>query len=197
MIPKIISIEGIDGAGKTSLAGELSKALGYKALDLNTQMVAPTSGSSLLDLLGVDLPNKSCPDFDRDSWRVAAVALETLHFANASAILDRTTLSCWAYQQRHDKDLRYLEQVICHVNPTIILLDTDVDECMKRDKDAAQNWGYEGLTWQRHRMLAAADCFARRGVPVITVHRSKAPASSICRSVLKEMGVSRDFFQEG
>ena len=195
MIPQIISIEGVDGAGKTSLARELKKALNYEVLDLNTQMVAPSSGSALVDWLEEGQRIRSCPDFDRDSWRVAAVALETLHFAGAKAILDRTTLSCWAYQQRNDPDLRYLEQVICHVKPTIILLDTEVDECMKRDKQAAQRWGWEGLNWQRHRMLASAECFAKRGVPVITVHRSKAPASSICRSVLKEMGAPRDFFE--
>lgn len=194
MTPQIISIEGIDGAGKTSLARELKKALNYEVLDLNTQMVAPTSGSALVDLICKDSLDTGAPDFDRDSWRVAAVALETLYLAGANAILDRTTLSCWTYQQRNDPDLRYLEQVICHVKPTIILLDTDVDECMKRDKQAAQRWGWEGLNWQRHRMLASAECFAKRGVPVITVHRSKAPASSICRSVLKEMGVVSEYF---
>ena len=37
----IISIEGIDGAGKSTLAARLSEELGFPVLDLNKDMLEP------------------------------------------------------------------------------------------------------------------------------------------------------------
>ena len=164
----LISIEGIDGAGKTSLANELHSLLEFDVLDLNTQMVAP---------------NPARVQFDRDSWRVAAVALEALHFAHADAILDRTTLSCWAYQQRHDLNLPYLEQVIEHVKPIIVMLDTSVEVCRKRDLEAAKRWSWEQMNWQRHRMLASGEAFRARGVPYMRVKPGDGCAENIAIAV--------------
>lgn len=164
----LISIEGIDGAGKTSLARELSGLLEFDLIDLNTQMVTP---------------NRDSCDFDRDSWRVAAVALEALHFAHADAILDRTTLSCWAYQQRNDRDLPYLEQVIEHVKPIIVMLDTSVEVCRKRDLEAAKRWSWEQMNWQRHRMLASGEAFRARGVPYMRVKPGDGCAENIAIAV--------------
>lgn len=163
----LISIEGIDGAGKTSLAKKMSDLLEFDLLDLNTQMVEP-------DII--------C-SFDRDSWRVAAVALESLHFAHADAILDRTTLSCWAYQQRGDLNLHYLEQVIEEVKPIIVMLDTPVDVCCERDPDAATRWSWEELNWQRHRMLASGEAFRHRGVPYMRVKPGSNSAEEIALAV--------------
>lgn len=176
----IISIEGIDGSGKTTLCKALSKKLKIPVLDLNTQMVEPR----------VSKCGSGKPYFNRDSWRVAAVALETLHLAGADAILDRTTLSCWAYQQRRDPDLTYLEQVIEHVKPYIVLVDTPIDSCRVRDPEAAERWSREELIWQKHRMLASAECFRERGVPFTTVSGHVDPGNNvyIIREWLKSEG---------
>jgi len=177
----IISIEGVDGAGKSTLANKLSEAIGYPILDMNVDMIKPQSYSS------GDM-KCSAPNFDRDSWKVAAVTIEALHLAGANAILDRTTLSCWAYQQRRDSNLAYLEQIIKHVRPVIVVLDTDIKTCLKRDKDLRSiGWGFEELTFQKHRMLASAECFSNSGVPVITIHQSKSSSIAICESVVKQM----------
>lgn len=177
----IISIEGIDGAGKSTLAARLNEELGFPILDLNKDMLEPyeyVHGKF----------RHSAPHFDRDSWRVAAVALETLDLAGANAILDRTTVSCWAYQQRHDKDLEYLAQVIRKVKPVIVVLDTDVETCMERDPDVRKvGWEYDDLVYQKHRMLAASECFARAGVPVLTLHQCKTSASNICKAIVKDL----------
>lgn len=176
----IISIEGIDGAGKSTLCYKLSEKLGFPVLDLNKDMLEP--------YVYTHAQCKMLPSFDRDSWKVAAVALETLHLAGANAILDRTTLSCWAYQQRNAPNIAYLEQVIKHVKPVIVMLDTDVNTCLERDPDVAKvGWGYDDLVFQKHRMLASAECFANCGVPVITIHNSKTTATNICDSVMKEL----------
>lgn len=174
----IISIEGVDGAGKSTLAKHLSNELGFPVLDLNKDMLEPYEY--------VHNNCKSTPIFDRDSWKVAAVAMETLHAAGANAILDRTTLSCWAYQQRNDVDLEYLAQVIKHVKPVIVMLDTDVDTCMERDPDVRKvGWEYDDLVYQKHRMLAASECFARAGVPVMTPHHlSEISTEDICKIVV-------------
>lgn len=176
----IISVEGIDGAGKSTLCRKLSDKLGFPILDLNKDMLEPYTYT-----------HEQCkilPSFDRDSWKVAAVALETLYLASANAILDRTTLSCWAYQQRNAPNIAYLEQVIKHVKPVIVMLDTDVNTCLERDPDVAKvGWGYDDLVFQKHRMLASAECFANCGVPVIIIHNSKTTATNICDSILKEL----------
>ena len=177
----IISIEGIDGAGKSTLAARLSEELGFPVLDLNKDMLEPYkySHSGLY---------RSAPKFDRDSWKVAAVAIQTLDLAGANAILDRTTLSCWAYQQRKDSNLEYLAQVIKNVKPVIVMLDTDVDTCMERDPDVRKvGWEYDDLVYQKHRMLAASECFARAGVPVLTLHQCKTSASNICKAIMKDL----------
>ena len=183
----IISIEGIDGAGKSTLAARLSEELGFPVLDLNKDMLEPyeyAHGKSIY----------SAPCFDRDSWKVAAVAIQTLDRAGANAILDRTTLSCWAYQQRNDANLEYLAQVIKHVKPVILMLDTDVDICLERDQDVIERgWGYDDLVYQKHRMLAASECFARAGVPIITLHHlSNVSEGDMCKIIvenLKEMNL--------
>ena len=80
----IISIQGIDVAGKSTLAARLSEELGFPVLDLNKDMLEPyeyAHGKSIC----------SAPCFDRDSWKVAAVAIQTLDRAGANTILDRTT----------------------------------------------------------------------------------------------------------
>lgn len=182
----IISIEGVDGAGKSTLTKYLSDKLGFPILDLNKDMLEPYEC--------VHNNCKSTPNFDRDSWKVAAVAIETLHAAGANAILDRTTLSCWAYQQRNDANLEYLAQVIKHVKPVIVMLDTDIDTCIERDQDVIKRgWGYDDLVYQKHRMLAASECFARAGVPVMTLHHlSDISTRDICKIVvgnLKEMNL--------
>lgn len=182
----IISIEGVDGAGKSTLTKYLSDELGFPILDLNKDMLEPYEC--------VHNNCKSIPYFDRDSWKVAAVAMETLYAAGANAILDRTTLSCWAYQQRNDANLEYLAQVIKHVKPVIVMLDTDVDTCIERDQDVIKRgWGYDDLVYQKHRMLAASECFARAGVPVMTLHHlSDISTRDICKIIvgnLKEMNL--------
>ena len=177
----IISIEGIDGAGKSTLAARLSEELNFPILDLNKDMLEP------YEYIHGNLRH-SAPHFDRDSWKVAAVAMETLDLAGANAILDRTTLSCWAYQQRRDTDLEYLAQVIKKIKPVIIMLDTDVHTCLERDPDVRKvGWEYDDLVYQKHRMLAASECFANAGVPVLTLHQCKTSASNICKSVVKEL----------
>lgn len=120
--------------------------------------------------------------------------METLYAAGANAILDRTTLSCWAYQQRNDANLEYLAQVIKHVKPVILMLDTDIDTCLERDRGVIERgWGYDDLVYQKHRMLAASECFARAGVPVMTLHHlSDISTRDICKIVvgnLKEMNL--------
>lgn len=181
----IISIEGVDGAGKSTLAKHLSNELGFPILDLNKDMLEPYEYAHN--------NYKSTPNFDRDSWKVAAVAMETLYAAGANAILDRTTLSCWAYQQRNDANLEYLAQVIKHVKPVILMLDTDIDICLERDQDVIKRgWGYDDLVYQKHRMLAASECFARAGVPIITLHPRKSSTEGTCKIVvgnLKEMNL--------
>lgn len=182
----IISIEGVDGAGKSTLTKYLNDELGFPILDLNKDMLEPYEY--------VHNNYKSTPNFDRDSWKVAAVAMETLHAAGANAILDRTTLSCWAYQQRNDANLEYLAQVIKHVKPVIVMLDTDIDTCLERDQDVIKRgWGYDDLVYQKHRMLAASECFARAGVPVMTLHHlSDISTRDICKIIvgnLKEMNL--------
>ena len=182
----IISIEGVDGAGKSTLAKHLSDELGFPILDLNKDMLEPYEY--------VHNNCKSTPNFDRDSWKVAAVAIETLYAAGANAILDRTTLSCWAYQQRNDANLEYLAQVIKHVKPVILMLDTDIDTCLERDPDVIKRgWGYDDLVYQKHRMLAASECFAHAGVPVMTLHHlSNLSTRDICKIIvgnLKEMNL--------
>lgn len=177
----IISIEGIDGAGKSTLAACLSEELGFPVLDLNKDMLKP------YEYVHGNLRH-SAPRFDRDSWKVAAVAIQALDLAGADAILDRTTLSCWAYQQRKDSDLEYLAQVIKDVKPVIVMLDTDVDTCMERDPDVRKvGWEYDDLVYQKHRMLAASECFAHAGVPVLALHQSQASASNICKAIVKEL----------
>lgn len=181
----IISIEGVDGAGKSTLAKHLGDELGFPILDLNKDMLEPYEC--------VHGYCKSTPIFDRDSWKVAAVAMETLHAAGANAILDRTTLSCWAYQQRNDANIEYLAQVIKHVKPVILMLDTDIDVCLERDKGVIKRgWRYDDLVYQKHRMLAASECFAHAGVPVITLSLRKISAEDMCKIVmwkLKEMNL--------
>lgn len=182
----IISIEGVDGAGKSTLTKYLSDELGFPILDLNKDMLEPYEY--------VHNNCKSTPNFDRDSWKVAAVAIQTLDRAGANAILDRTTLSCWAYQQRTDPDLEYLAQVIKDVKPVIVMLDTDVDTCMERDPDICKvGWGYDDLVYQKHRMLAASECFAHAGVPIITLHHlGKVSERDLCKILvgnLKEMNL--------
>lgn len=174
----IISIEGVDGAGKSTLAKHLSDELGFPILDLNKDMLEPYEY--------VHGHCKSTPIFDRDSWKVSAVAMETLYAAGANAILDRTTLSCWAYQQRNDANLEYLAQVIKHVKPVIVMLDTDIDTCIERDQDVIKRgWGYDDLVYQKHRMLAASECFARAGVPVMTLHHlSDLSTRDICKIIV-------------
>ena len=78
--------------------------------------------------------------------------------------------------------------MIKDVKPVIVMLDTDVDTCMERDPDVCKaGWGYDDLVYQKHRMLAASECFARAGVPVLTLHQCKTSASNICKAIVKDL----------
>lgn len=143
----ILSIEGIDGAGKTMSIIKLSESLGVPFVDLNTA-----------------LPPTRC--LNVDSWQGACYLIAAMSQSNMDVILDRTTLSYWAYEQRNDSYLEYLEKLIKDVKPFILLFDCDVNTARKRDPESAKLFSYEEMTWQRHRMLASAECFENSGVPV-------------------------------
>ena len=157
----IISIEGIDGVGKTTVCKILSDSLGYKYLDMDKQLTIPRR-----DAQG------HVPDINRGDWRISAYAIDLFSLSDTDVVLDRGTLSSWAYEQRNEPDLDYLAQV-CEEQKDdliIVLLVGDENVCFQRDSGVAERgWTVDDLTVQQNRMINAAHMLRLRGVKVLCI----------------------------
>lgn len=157
----IISVEGIDGVGKTTLCKKLAEKLGFVYLDMDKQLVAPEA----YYYHGI----QTTPNINRGDWRISAYAINLFSLTGTNVVLDRGSLSSWAYEQRGDKNLEYLAQVCvaCKDDLLILIMVDDEEACFSRDKGVAKRgWTVDDLIYQQMRMMAAASCLDRRGVKV-------------------------------
>lgn len=157
----IISVEGIDGVGKTTLCKKLAEKLGFVYLDMDKQLVAPKTY--------YDHGIQTIPNINRGDWRISAYAINLFSLTETNVVLDRGSLSSWAYEQRGDKNLEYLAQVCvaCKDDLLILIMIDDAEACFSRDKGVAKRgWTVYDLVYQQMRMMAAASCLDRRGVNI-------------------------------
>lgn len=156
----IISVEGIDGVGKTTLCKVLSDSLGYSYLDMDKQLTLPEQS----------VHDGYIPDINRGDWHISAYAIDLFSLSKTDVILDRGTLSSWVYEQRNDRDLDYLAQVCKNRKDDllIILILGDENVCFQRDSGvAARGWTIEDLSEQQNRMINAAYMLSFDGVNVL------------------------------
>lgn len=158
----IISIEGIDGTGKTSLGIRLSKSLNCPYLDMDTELIAPRE---FVDAGGV----VRIPEINRGAWEISAYAINLFQLTNQTVVLDRGSLSSWAYEQRRDVNLEYLAQVCESCEDLVIfLLVCELRTSFMRDGRLPEGMDAE-LGAQADRMQNAALALRHRGVKVYII----------------------------
>lgn len=178
----IISVEGIDGVGKTTVCKILSDSLGYKYLDMDKQLTVPRQ-----DIQG------HVPDINRGDWRISAYAIDLFSLSNTDVVLDRGTLSSWAYEQRDEPDLDYLAQVCKERKDDllIVFLVGDENVCFQRDPGVAERgWTVDDLNMQQNLMINAAHMLRLHGVKVLCIR--DADAIQVVYSIKEFLGDKND-----